>query len=93
LLRRFASRNDRRGGFRGDGRGGRQWRHGKPVALVASMRRSSLPLSSNPVRRKRSAIQSAQAAVYARCMEAETSLIGKAIFAVYQGDAKVQSGK
>jgi alkyl sulfatase BDS1-like metallo-beta-lactamase superfamily hydrolase len=37
------------------------------------------------------AIQSARAAVYTRCMEAETSLIGKAIFAVYQRDAKVRS--
>jgi alkyl sulfatase BDS1-like metallo-beta-lactamase superfamily hydrolase len=37
-------------------------------------------------------IQVARATVYARCVEAETSLIGKAIFAVYQRDAKVRSG-
>jgi hypothetical protein len=33
------------------------------------------------------AIQSARAAVYTRCIAAETSLIGKAIFAVYQREA------
>ncbi len=38
------------------------------------------------------AIQSVRAHVYARCVEAETSLIGKAIFAVYQRDAKARSG-
>ncbi|MGA3402232.1 MAG: alkyl sulfatase dimerization domain-containing protein [Acetobacteraceae bacterium] len=37
------------------------------------------------------AIQAARADVYARCVEAETSLIGKAIFAVYQRDAKARS--
>jgi alkyl sulfatase BDS1-like metallo-beta-lactamase superfamily hydrolase len=36
-------------------------------------------------------IQAARANVYTRCMEAETSLIGKAIFAVYQRDAKARS--
>lgn len=36
-------------------------------------------------------IQSTRANIYARCMEAETSLIGKAIFAVYQRDAKARS--
>src|ERR1700712_3411315 len=34
----------------------RQWRQGNPVALVASMRRRVLALSSRPVRRKRSAV-------------------------------------
>ncbi|MEO9189611.1 MAG: alkyl sulfatase dimerization domain-containing protein, partial [Acetobacteraceae bacterium] len=37
------------------------------------------------------AIQAARANVYARCAEAETSLIGKAIFAVYQREAKARS--
>ena len=37
------------------------------------------------------AIQTARATVYARCMESETSLIGKAIFAVYQRDAQARS--
>jgi alkyl sulfatase BDS1-like metallo-beta-lactamase superfamily hydrolase len=37
------------------------------------------------------AIQTARANVYARCMESETSLIGKAIFAVYQRDARARS--
>lgn len=37
-------------------------------------------------------IQATRAAVYARCIETETSLIGKAIFAVYQRDAKARSG-
>jgi alkyl sulfatase BDS1-like metallo-beta-lactamase superfamily hydrolase len=36
-------------------------------------------------------IQAMGADVYARCMEAKTSLIGKAIFAVYQRDAKARS--
>ncbi len=36
-------------------------------------------------------IQAARANVYARCIAAETSLIGKAIFAVYQRDAKARS--
>lgn len=36
-------------------------------------------------------IQAARAMVYGRCMEAETSLIGKAIFAVYQRDAQARS--
>jgi alkyl sulfatase BDS1-like metallo-beta-lactamase superfamily hydrolase len=36
-------------------------------------------------------IQAVRANVYARCAEAETSLIGKAIFAVYQRDAKARS--
>jgi hypothetical protein len=31
-----------------------------------------------------------RARVYERCAEAETSLIGKAIFAVYQREAKAQ---
>jgi alkyl sulfatase BDS1-like metallo-beta-lactamase superfamily hydrolase len=38
------------------------------------------------------AIQATRASVYERCMERETSLIGKAIFAVYQRDAKARSG-
>jgi alkyl sulfatase BDS1-like metallo-beta-lactamase superfamily hydrolase len=38
------------------------------------------------------AIQATRAGVYERCMERETSLIGKAIFAVYQRDAKARSG-
>lgn len=38
-----------------------------------------------------SAIQATRASVYERCAEAETSLIGKAIFAVYQREAKAQS--
>jgi alkyl sulfatase BDS1-like metallo-beta-lactamase superfamily hydrolase len=38
------------------------------------------------------AIQEIRAGVYERCMESETSLIGKAIFAVYQRDAKARSG-
>jgi hypothetical protein len=37
------------------------------------------------------AIQATRARVYERCAEAETSLIGKAIFAVYQREAKAQS--
>jgi alkyl sulfatase BDS1-like metallo-beta-lactamase superfamily hydrolase len=37
------------------------------------------------------AIQTVRANVYARCAEAETSLIGKAIFAVYQREAKSRS--
>lgn len=37
------------------------------------------------------AIQATRASVYERCMAAETSLIGKAIFAVYQRDAKARS--
>jgi alkyl sulfatase BDS1-like metallo-beta-lactamase superfamily hydrolase len=37
------------------------------------------------------AIQATRASVYERCAEAETSLIGKAIFAVYQREAKAQS--
>jgi alkyl sulfatase BDS1-like metallo-beta-lactamase superfamily hydrolase len=37
-------------------------------------------------------IQGVRAEVYARCVAAETSLIGKAIFAVYQRDAKARSG-
>lgn len=37
-------------------------------------------------------IQQIRANVYARCVEAETSLIGKAIFAVYQRDAKARVG-
>lgn len=37
------------------------------------------------------AIQARRAKVYERCMERETSLIGKAIFAVYQRDAKARS--
>lgn len=37
-------------------------------------------------------IQATRAAVYDRCIEAETSLIGKAIFAVYQREAKARSG-
>ncbi|HEV2571154.1 MAG TPA: alkyl sulfatase dimerization domain-containing protein [Beijerinckiaceae bacterium] len=36
-------------------------------------------------------IQMARAQVYEHCMAAETSLIGKAIFAVYQRDAKARS--
>jgi alkyl sulfatase BDS1-like metallo-beta-lactamase superfamily hydrolase len=37
------------------------------------------------------AIQATRADVYERCMADETSLIGKAIFAVYQRDAKARS--
>ena len=37
-------------------------------------------------------IQTVRAAVYAKCMDAETSLIGKAIFAVYRRDAEARSG-
>lgn len=37
------------------------------------------------------AIQAVRAKVYARCAEAETSLIGKAIFAVYQREAQARS--
>src|SRR5262245_281 len=37
------------------------------------------------------AIQAMRASVYERCAEAETSLIGKALFAVYQREAKAQS--
>lgn len=37
------------------------------------------------------AIQATRASVYERCAEAETSLIGKAIFAVYQREAKAKS--
>ncbi len=37
------------------------------------------------------AIQATRAAVYARCVEAETSLIGKALFAVYQREAVARS--
>jgi alkyl sulfatase BDS1-like metallo-beta-lactamase superfamily hydrolase len=37
------------------------------------------------------AIQAARAGVYERCMNAETSLIGKALFAVYQRDAAARS--
>lgn len=38
------------------------------------------------------AIQAVRADVYEQCMAAETSLIGRAIFAVYQRDAKARSG-
>jgi alkyl sulfatase BDS1-like metallo-beta-lactamase superfamily hydrolase len=37
------------------------------------------------------AIQTARADIYERCAAAETSLIGKAIFAVYQREAKARS--
>ena len=37
------------------------------------------------------AIQTTRASVYEHCMAAETSLIGKAIFAVYQREAKAKS--
>jgi alkyl sulfatase BDS1-like metallo-beta-lactamase superfamily hydrolase len=37
------------------------------------------------------AVQTARAAVYARCVQVETSLIGKAIFVVYQRDAETRS--
>ncbi len=37
------------------------------------------------------AIQATRASVYERCAEAETSLIGKALFAVYQREAKAKS--
>lgn len=37
------------------------------------------------------AIQAIRASVYERCAEAETSLIGKALFAVYQREAKAKS--
>ena len=36
-------------------------------------------------------IQTVRAKVYAQCMEAEASLIGKAIFAVYRRDAEARS--
>ena len=38
------------------------------------------------------AIQATRANIYERCLGAETSLIGKAIFAVYQREAKARSG-
>lgn len=38
------------------------------------------------------AIQAKRASVYERCAAAETSLIGKAIFAVYQREARARSG-
>ncbi len=38
------------------------------------------------------AVQVTRASVYERCAAAETSFIGKAIFAVYQRDAKARSG-
>jgi alkyl sulfatase BDS1-like metallo-beta-lactamase superfamily hydrolase len=38
------------------------------------------------------AIQAARAAVYARCVEAESSLIGKAIFSVYLREARRRAG-
>ena len=38
------------------------------------------------------AIQATRANIYERCVGAETSLIGKAIFAVYQREAKARSG-
>jgi alkyl sulfatase BDS1-like metallo-beta-lactamase superfamily hydrolase len=38
------------------------------------------------------AIQAARAAVYARCVEAESSLIGKAIFSVYLREARGRAG-
>lgn len=37
-------------------------------------------------------VQQIRANVYSRCVEAETSLIGKAIFAVYQRDATARAG-
>jgi alkyl sulfatase BDS1-like metallo-beta-lactamase superfamily hydrolase len=37
------------------------------------------------------AIQAVRARVYERCVEAETSLIGRALFAVYQREAKAKS--
>jgi alkyl sulfatase BDS1-like metallo-beta-lactamase superfamily hydrolase len=37
------------------------------------------------------AIQATRASIYERCAEAETSLIGKALFAVYQREAKAKS--
>ncbi len=37
-------------------------------------------------------IQATRASVYERCIACDTSLIGKAIFAVYQRDAKARSG-
>ncbi|MEO8715913.1 MAG: alkyl sulfatase dimerization domain-containing protein [Acetobacteraceae bacterium] len=40
---------------------------------------------------KSAEIQTARAAIYARCIEGEPSLIGKALFAVYQRDAKARS--
>jgi fructose-specific component phosphotransferase system IIB-like protein len=36
-------------------------------------------------------IQATRAKVFGQCMQAETSLIGKAIFAVYQRDAIARS--
>ena len=38
------------------------------------------------------AVQATRAKVYQQCMAGETSLIGKAIYAVYQRDAKARSG-
>jgi alkyl sulfatase BDS1-like metallo-beta-lactamase superfamily hydrolase len=37
------------------------------------------------------AIQATRASIYERCAEAETSLIGKALFAIYQREAKAKS--
>jgi len=37
------------------------------------------------------AIQATRASVYEQCMEDEKSLIGRAIFAVYQRDAKLRA--
>ncbi|MGE0735426.1 MAG: alkyl sulfatase dimerization domain-containing protein [Alphaproteobacteria bacterium] len=39
------------------------------------------------------ALHRIRAEIYARCMEAETSLIGKAIFAVAQRESKARSEK
>jgi alkyl sulfatase BDS1-like metallo-beta-lactamase superfamily hydrolase len=39
------------------------------------------------------AIQAIRAKVYERCVQSETSLIGKAIFAVYQRDAEARSAR
>jgi alkyl sulfatase BDS1-like metallo-beta-lactamase superfamily hydrolase len=53
------------------------------AAHLIELASTALPASSE--------IQVARAKVYAQCTDAETSLIGKAIFAVYERDAKARS--
>jgi alkyl sulfatase BDS1-like metallo-beta-lactamase superfamily hydrolase len=50
--------------------------------------RAELAAAASPQDR---AIQATRASIYERCAEAETSLIGKALFAVYQREAKAKS--
>gem|GEM_PF-6301211 len=59
---------------------------GGRTRLVAHL--AELAAAASPQDR---AIQATQASVYERCAEAETSLIGKALFAVYQREAKAKS--